>query len=201
MCIRDRSRTEQLAPGRLLRHMPVVEEEPNDQDYRVGYVAGMTKGDGTFRYEPGWRSDKEGCPQSYWRVALMDLEPLQQLKAFLAAMGVGVEIRPFDSGPNSTTRMWKVETRALSKLATIHDLLRKDPATRNYRRGYLAGFFDAEGHNGSSPRISQKQLSDLERVRVMGASLGFEMKLEKRCLLYTSPSPRDRTRSRMPSSA
>jgi len=31
----------------------------------------------------------------------------------------------------------------------------------------------------------------------------FKMKLEafKRCLLYTSPSPRDRTRSRMPSSA
>ena len=27
------------------------------------------------------------------------------------------------------------------------------------------------------------------------------MKFEDRCLLYTSPSPRDRTRSRMPSSA
>ena len=29
----------------------------------------------------------------------------------------------------------------------------------------------------------------------------FELKAEYRCLLYTSPSPRDRTRSRMPSSA
>ena len=29
----------------------------------------------------------------------------------------------------------------------------------------------------------------------------FFMSLQKRCLLYTSPSPRDRTRSRMPSSA
>ena len=29
----------------------------------------------------------------------------------------------------------------------------------------------------------------------------FAVALEKLCLLYTSPSPRDRTRSRMPSSA
>jgi len=29
----------------------------------------------------------------------------------------------------------------------------------------------------------------------------FEKEVEKPCLLYTSPSPRDRTRSRMPSSA
>ena len=31
--------------------------------------------------------------------------------------------------------------------------------------------------------------------------LDIVMELRKRCLLYTSPSPRDRTRSRMPSSA
>jgi len=29
----------------------------------------------------------------------------------------------------------------------------------------------------------------------------FELVLSRDCLLYTSPSPRDRTRSRMPSSA
>ena len=32
-------------------------------------------------------------------------------------------------------------------------------------------------------------------------SENIALQLEKRCLLYTSPSPRDRTRSRMPSSA
>ena len=30
---------------------------------------------------------------------------------------------------------------------------------------------------------------------------GFPSRVERVCLLYTSPSPRDRTRSRMPSSA
>ena len=32
-------------------------------------------------------------------------------------------------------------------------------------------------------------------------NMSFGLTLRKRCLLYTSPSPRDRTRSRMPSSA
>ena len=37
------------------------------------------------------------------------------------------------------------------------------------------------------------------RLAQTGAVAGFEV--SRRCLLYTSPSPRDRTRSRMPSSA
>ena len=34
-----------------------------------------------------------------------------------------------------------------------------------------------------------------------GAAVDVGIGLEQACLLYTSPSPRDRTRSRMPSSA
>src|SRR5205085_11269400 len=52
--------------------------------------------------------------------------------------------------------------------------------TRNYRRGFLAGFFDAEGHNGRSLRISQVDLAIFERVRLYAKSLGFEFKLEQR---------------------
>ena len=39
-------------------------------------------------------------------------------------------------------------------------------------------------------------------LNAIGSNVGFvEIKSDKGCLLYTSPSPRDRTRSRMPSSA
>ena len=40
-----------------------------------------------------------------------------------------------------------------------------------------------------------------ERVRSALRNSGFRAPLVRVCLLYTSPSPRDRTRSRMPSSA
>ena len=43
-----------------------------------------------------------------------------------------------------------------------------------------------------------KELSD-ELIEKLGKAIGT--KLKRNCLLYTSPSPRDRTRSRMPSSA
>ena len=45
----------------------------------------------------------------------------------------------------------------------------------------------------SNLKIGAHQLEAIEK--------GNEEKLPENCLLYTSPSPRDRTRSRMPSSA
>ena len=41
-------------------------------------------------------------------------------------------------------------------------------------------------------------LGDIEMYSVLNQALDAEINI---CLLYTSPSPRDRTRSRMPSSA
>ena len=173
------SRTEQLIGGRLLRHLPVREMETVDDDYRAGYIAGMTLGDGTFRYEPGQRSDKRGFPQAYWRVALTDREPLARLVELLPHFGLWTGIRPFAPGRSTTHPMWKVEIRSLAKLEVIAKLLAVERASRNYRRGFLAGFFDAEGHNGRSLRISQMDVAVLERVQRYARSLGLEFRLER----------------------
>ena len=42
---------------------------------------------------------------------------------------------------------------------------------------------------------------DLSSAKVFFSTINSPMKHSEFCLLYTSPSPRDRTRSRMPSSA
>ena len=44
-------------------------------------------------------------------------------------------------------------------------------------------------------------IGDDARVRALAGDGTREIDLRGSCLLYTSPSPRDRTRSRMPSSA
>ena len=50
--------------------------------------------------------------------------------------------------------------------------------------------------------LAQAQLSaDVSLLRRMGQHLPDQLEQVGRCLLYTSPSPRDRHRSRMPSSA
>src|SRR5262245_9069284 len=174
------SRTEQVARGRLLRHMPVIAHEPEDDDYRAGYVAGLSLGDGTFRYEPGWRSDKLGFPAAYWRVAMIDREPLERSIEYLRHFGIEVELRRFDAGVRTNGPMWKVESRALGKLERLRKLLFDPRESRSYRRGFVAGFYDAEGHNGSSLRISQVDIAVLERVQSYACSLGFDFRIEQR---------------------
>ena len=154
----------------MLRHMPLVRAARMDDDYRVGYLAGLSAGDGTFRL-----SDRL---QSYWRVALADVEPLRRIVEYLSALGVEAFIRPFACG--SKRPMQKVEIRSARKLRILRSLLFIECASRSYRRGFLAGFFDAEGHNGTSLRISQVNLGTLERVRGYASTLGFRFDLELR---------------------
>jgi DNA repair photolyase len=158
--------------------MEVTASEADDDDYRCGYLAGLSLGDGTFRYEPGWRSDKLGFPAAYWRIALIDDEPLHRVVESLHRFGVEPGIRRFDGGALARRPLRKVEVRSLVKLAVIHRLLTAELDSCSYRRGFLAGFFDAEGSSGDSLRISQVDTSVLERVRRYGESLGFTFQLE-----------------------
>lgn len=174
------SRTEQLRIGRRLRFLLAPVECTFDADYRIGYVAGLSLGDGTFRYQQGWRSDKLGFPAAYWRIALVDPEPLERCVEFMRSLGIELAIRPFDGGPRARKPLQKVETRALSKLETIGKIIHAELDSGSYRRGFVAGFFDAEGHNGESLRVSQVDRAVLERVIRYAASIGFEFKLEPR---------------------
>src|SRR4029077_2919310 len=112
--------------------------------------------------------------------ALADREPLVRLIDFLARLDVETWIRPLSGGRSARRVMEKVEVRSLARLAIIHGLLSVERDSRSYRRGFLAGFFDAEGHNGDSLRISQVDVSVLDRVQRYAASLGFTFTLERR---------------------
>ena len=69
--------------------------------------------------------------------------------------------------------------------------------------------FGLDFTSGTSVRLNYSQTVDLDQVNLTLQQNGYEDAVvvtfgsdrDIRCLLYTSPSPRDRTRSRMPSSA
>ena len=174
------SRTDQLKVGRRLRFLMEPARVAIDADYRVGYVAGLSLGDGTFRWQPGWRSDKCGFPAAYWRIAMIDRAPLDRCIDYMRPLGVELFLRPFDGGKSARMPLLKIETRSLSKLAIAAKVIHAELDSESYRRGFLSGFFDAEGHNGGSLRISQVDRGVLQRVMRYADSLGFRFKLEPR---------------------
>eukprot|EP00656_Telonema_subtile_P027674 TRINITY_DN29806_c0_g1_i1.p1 TRINITY_DN29806_c0_g1~~TRINITY_DN29806_c0_g1_i1.p1 ORF type:complete len:106 (+),score=29.38 TRINITY_DN29806_c0_g1_i1:1-318(+) len=73
-----------------------------------------------------------------------------------------------------------------------------------HRGGAAPGLVHAQwaANEVQAPEESEESYAEtLVRIREHGVSEGLQEKEAEHCLLYTSPSPRDRTRSRMPSSA
>ena len=144
-----------------------------------------TAGDGTFRWDAEWRSDKLGDPQSYWRVAKpeCDRAVLDRLARYLGEMGIAIEVRPFDAGASDFTDtplpMMKVETRKLANMPRIAQMCeeRQDP---DWTAGWLAGMFDTDAsYSGGNLRFCQSKPNDvLERAARYAKELGFDVELE-----------------------
>ena len=79
----------------------------------------------------------------------------------------------------------------LAQSAKLGQLIGTDPAVKNFRE--LSRQLELDVGARDLLQQFQQLVEQLSYKEQMGQSIS--------CLLYTSPSPRDRTRSRMPSSA
>ena len=109
-------------------------------------------------------------------MAILNNDCLKQMKKMKAGMFDVVVTSPPYNLNNSTGSGMKLSSRGSSKWS----------ATNTVRGGY-------NEHEDNLPHD--------EYVAWQKDCLAEMLRLIKPCLLYTSPSPRDRTRSRMPSSA
>ena len=106
----------------------------------------------------------------------------------------------------------------LEDAATVHAEADRNRSIRVYGAegfhvGKLREALELEQETGARPSVvivdgaERLAATDVKALRELAAETDLELWLgvacgdEKVCLLYTSPSPRDRTRSRMPSSA
>lgn len=170
--------TRDLRAGSKIRSLfPAASPVPLNEEYEAGYIAGATLGDGTFRWDPAWRSDKSGFPQSYWRVAVLESDSaiLDRLRGYLAHAGIEVAIRPFQGGLEP---MAKLETRRLANMPLIAGLCQERQSDA-WRAGWLAGLFDTDGTTGGPLRIKQQDPAVLDTVAATAARLGFTFEIEK----------------------
>src|SRR5262249_37777471 len=90
-------------------------------------------------------------------------------------------VRPFSDETENRAAMFKVEVRSLSRLAIIHQAVTSHLDSPESRRGFVAGFFDAEGSRcRKNLRMVQKDPSVLRRVATYAAEAGFRFQEEQR---------------------
>ena len=87
-----------------------------------------------------------------------------------------------------------------NRLAKFEDLV---PSSLPFVEGKLEGHKERKNYSIVGPGVAEDSKQFVKIAMPHSFNLGAVSALPKNgsCLLYTSPSPRDRTRSRMPSSA
>jgi protein gp37 len=166
--------------------IPAWRADTGSEPYLAGYLAGAAGGDGTMRIAG---SGKNGTRQSYFRLAVLatDRAILERLARAFSAIGVlPPPIRPFDGGQGSLNPatgprpMQKIETRRMAALVAIRDLALPERDDRDWKAGFLAGFFDTDGSatGGNIRYFGTKRNGLLERTGRCITDLGFTSRLE-----------------------
>jgi DNA repair photolyase len=147
--------------------------------YRRGYLCGMLRGDGTIGNYA--RHGSRAGRVSQFRLALVDLDGLDRTAAYLAR--VGISCGRFIFSPLSATRrqMTAIYTGRRDDVQTIERLIGwPDTPSADWRKGFLAGIFDAEGSysrgilriGNTDPDIISWTVSSLDL-------LGFDVAVEQ----------------------
>jgi DNA repair photolyase len=121
------------------------------QDYRVGYLCGLIRGDGHIGYRQ--RGDASApADVRGMRLALVDLEALQRAKSYLADERVRCREFVFQAATAGYREMNAISTCLRDGAAHVGRLIawpRNPPIA--WCKGFLAGVFDAEGSFGGGP--------------------------------------------------
>ena len=107
----------------------------------------------------------------------------------------------YDDDPTSVNpNDWEKTKKSKKKKKSPEIFLIKSPDQKKQQEQYMKAYSDAI-ISGNQAKTSKIKPPDLSSKNLFGIEFKDTTDTAKGCLLYTSPSPRDRTRSRMPSSA
>jgi DNA repair photolyase len=149
-------------------------------DYRTGYLCGMIRGDAllaSYSY-PGRRRANDR--QHHFRLALVDLEALQRTRRFLLSFDVETHEFEFQAAAGARKSLQAIRTHSAFGVAQIRETVAwpKNPNTE-WRRGFLAGIFDAEGsYSRGVLRIANTDLAIIQHTSDALQRFGFNFVVE-----------------------
>jgi DNA repair photolyase len=153
----------------------------HDDEYRRGYLCGMIRGDGSlghYSYAP--RPGRTRDDVHRFRLALVDLEALWRTRDFLAEEGVDTREFLFKEAAGQTKAVRAIRTSARDGVFAVEDIIRWPwTPSQQWRKGFLAGIFDAEGGctNGIL-RIFNSDSAIIDQVKACLRHLDFKFTVE-----------------------
>jgi DNA repair photolyase len=157
-----------------------AEQPKHTPGYRRGYLCGMIRGDahlGGYSYA---RRDRGGSRVCSFRLALADTEALERTRGYLSNLGIPASELVFAEAGPTRQRMMAIRTSARDLVYAIQELIGWPTSpTDDWRKGFLAGIFDAEGgYSRGILRISNTDREILDWTVSCLTTLGFSVAVE-----------------------
>jgi len=145
----------------LLGYGKIIASEPRceNPDYKKGYLCGIIRGDGTIGHYKHKRGVGEGEIHLF-RLAMKETEALDRATRYLSDFGISVY--RFDFLSHGTT-IPAIRTNKKYDIQKIEELICFCD-NNEFRRGFLAGIYDAEGTSGKAMRIANKNQLILDEI-------------------------------------
>jgi DNA repair photolyase len=175
-----RARRPHLTVNNELMGVGALAEPPKESaDYRRGYLCGMIRGDGTIGTYSYRRSGRAAGVHQF-RLALADHEALDRTRIFLGRFGVGTTEFIFAEASSTRREMMAIRTQSRDRVQAIQQLIEWPVSPDSeWRKGFLAGTFDAEGgYNQGVWRISNTDPEIIGWTVSSMKSLGFDVVVE-----------------------
>jgi DNA repair photolyase len=126
---------------------PDTRREP---DYRRGYLCGLIRGDGHVSSSIYHRVDRGPEQRHVFRLALIDIEPLQRADDYLTLAGIGAARYTAPASGRGAQPMAVLQTSARDRVAAVKEIISwPRSASDSWCKGFLAGIYDAEGSHSS----------------------------------------------------
>ncbi|MDQ3619099.1 MAG: intein-containing Rv2578c family radical SAM protein [Actinomycetota bacterium] len=151
-----------------------------DDDYRIGYLCGLIRGDGHLGSYSYVRPGRTLGDVHRFRLALKDLEPLNRARKYLADFGVLTQEFAFSPAVGTHAAITAIRTSKRANIESIGAIISwPEEATDEWCRGFLGGIFDAEGsYNRGIMRIANCDRSIIDRIEQCMRRFGFTFVLE-----------------------
>lgn len=155
-------------------------EPPKDNaEYRSGYLSGMIRGDGYLGSYSYFNNAGRYRISHHFRLALVDFEALQRAREYLADFAITTTEFLFQPASLGRKEVTAIRAKSRESVLAIEKIIRwPSSPTDDWRKGFLAGIFDAEGGFHCVVRISNTDPAILDQIKSCLRQFGFSFTVE-----------------------